>query len=657
VSSEPPILAGVDTGGTFTDVVVLAGGRLRHCKVLSTPDDPSRAIFEGLDRLGVGGSPLHIIHGTTVGTNAVLEGKGARVAYLTSEGFADVLELGRQNRETVYSLRQPQVEPPVPEALCLEVTTRIAADGQLLGRATDEELAALAERLEGLGPQAVAVNLIFSFLRPEEEQRIAAVLGERFFVSLSSRVLPEAKEYERGIATWLDAAVGPVISRYLERLRQRLPGATVSVMQSSGTTVSAAQAATQAVRLLLSGPAGGLAAARLAGEVTGQTGLMTFDMGGTSTDVALLDGEIPLSSHCRVGQWPLTIPSVDIHTIGAGGGSIARVDQGGMLLVGPESAGADPGPACYGRGGREVTVTDANLVLGRIPHDTLLGGYLPLDKELAGDAVDGLAKQLSCSRLEAARGVISVANEHMARALRVISVERGHDPRTYALFCFGGAGGLHACDLAELLDIPAVILPARAGVLSAQGMLASEPGRDLSRAILAPLAGLADADIMAEFATLEGAASAQLAAEGIAVEDMSFRRQLELRYLGQSAGIMVGFEPGSNHAEAFHQAHRAASGHRLDQAIELVNLRLSARAPAPVTTMRKAQPAGSTGPPRELYMADLKCMVPVHDRGHLGKGCTLEGPAIVAEKAATSWIAPGWVMRVDDWANLRLRRA
>jgi N-methylhydantoinase A len=657
VSSESPILAGVDTGGTFTDVVVLAGGRLRHCKVLSTPDDPSRAILEGLDRLGVTGSALHVIHGTTVGTNAVLEGKGASVAYVTSAGFADVLELGRQNRERVYSLRQPRVEPPVPGDHCFEVATRIAADGSLLGRATDDELAALLAGLEALGPEAVAVNLIFSFLRPAEEQRIARSLGERFFVSVSSRVLPEAREYERGIATWLDAAVGPVISRYLDRLRGRLPGATVSVMQSSGTTVSAEQAASQAVRLLLSGPAGGLAAARLVGEVTGQAGLMTFDMGGTSTDVALLDGEMPLSSHCRIGAWPLTIPAVDIHTIGAGGGSIARVDRGGMLLVGPESAGADPGPACYGRGGREATVTDANLVLGRIPHDTLLGGYLPLAKELAADALDDLAQQLACSRLEAARGVISVANEHMARALRVISVERGHDPRKHALFCFGGAGGLHACDLAELLEIPAVILPARAGVLSAQGMLASEPGRDLSRAILAPLADLADPDIIAEFAGLEDAAGAQLAAEGVAAGAISFRRQLELRYLGQSAGIVMDFEPGGDHAEAFHEAHRAASGHRLEQVIELVNLRLSARAPAPVTNMRKARAVRSSAHPKQLYMADLKCTVAVHDRDHLGRGLVLEGPAIVTEKVATSWIAPGWVMRVDDWGNLRLQRA
>jgi N-methylhydantoinase A len=636
--------------------VVLAAGRLRHCKVLSTPSDPSQAIFEGLDRLGMSARDLHVIHGTTVGTNAVLEGKGASVAYVTSRGFADVLTLARQNREEVYSLRQPETESPVAAELCLEVSTRIAADGSVLNRASDEEIESLCARLEELGPESVAINLIFSFLHPAEERRIAARLEKHFFVSQSSRVLPELREFERGIATWLDASVGPVISRYLERLQQRLPMASVSVMQSSGTTIAAEQSASQAVRLLLSGPAGGLAAARLAGEVTGQKRLLTFDMGGTSTDVSLLNGEIPLSNSCRIGAWPLTIVTVDIHTIGAGGGSIARVDRGGLLMVGPEAAGADPGPACYGQGGTAATVTDANLVLGRIPHDTLLGGYLPLHKGPANDAMDELARQLSCNKMEAARGVIRLANEHMARALRVISVERGHDPRKYALFCFGGAGGLHACDLAELLEVTEVVMPARAGVLSAQGMLASEPGRDLSRALLEPLSGFDDEELVRQFSELEGEALSQLAAEGVDKDDVTCRRRLEVRYLGQSSGIVLAFEAGASHAEAFHAAHESASGHRLDQVIELVNLRISARAPAPVTALNPIPETNSDPEPRMAYMADLKKTVPVLDRETLGPGHVMQGPAIVTEKVATSWIAPGWRMGVDKWGNLRLKR-
>ncbi len=384
---DTTVLVGVDTGGTFTDIVAWHRGEMRHGKVLSTPDDPSRAIVEGLQRLGLADRALQIVHGTTVGTNAVLEGKGARVAYVTSAGFRDVLTLARQNRRAVYALEQPAEAPPVPEDHCFEVATRCDAHGALLDRASDASLAALAEELGALGVESVAVNLLFAFLCPEEERRVAAAVADGRFVSLSSDILPEIREYERGIATWLNAAVGPVIDRYLRRLAGNLPAARVSVMQSAGTTVAADQAAAGAVRLLLSGPAGGIAAARLLGEVTGRERLLTLDMGGTSTDVSLLDGDIPLTNESRIAGWPLTIPTVDIHTIGAGGGSIARVDEGGMLLVGPESAGADPGPACYGQGGQSVTVTDANLVLGRLPADTLLGGYLPLDRDAAVEAM------------------------------------------------------------------------------------------------------------------------------------------------------------------------------------------------------------------------------------------------------------------------------
>ncbi len=649
------MLVGIDTGGTFTDVVLLAGEHSRHCKVLSTPDDPSRAIHEGLERLGVADRPLHIIHGTTVGTNAVLEGKGARVAYVTSAGFADVLTLGRQDREHVYRLRQPEVDPPVEPDLCLEVSTRIAADGQLLARADDGELTSLADALEARQAEAVAVNLLFAFLRPEEEQRIAAALAGRWFTSLSSRVLPEIREYERGIATWLNAAVGPVISRYLERLARRLPASRVAVMQNSGTTIAAEQAADQAVRLLLSGPAGGLAAAGLVGRVIGRERLLSFDMGGTSTDVALLDGGIPLTRDARIGPWPLGTQSVDIHTIGAGGGSIARVDAGGMLLVGPQSAGADPGPACYGRGGEAATVTDANLVLGRIPADTRLGGYLALDRARAEQALDGLAAQLGCDRLAAAKGVVRLANEHMARALRVISVERGHDPRDYALFSFGGAGGLHACELAELLEIPEVVLPARAGVLSALGMLASRPGRELSRAVLSEVRTLDDASLASGFAELEALAAGELEREGVAPRAIRFRRRLELRYRGQSGGLVSDFVPGADHAEAFHERHRQRYGHRLQHAVELVNLRLAAAAPAPLASLSPLPPRAGLAVARQVPMAELDGPVAVVERASLADGDRLEGPAIIVEPDATAWVPPGWRLRADAWGNLRLR--
>jgi len=651
-------LVGVDTGGTFTDIVVLERDgntdSMRHCKVLSDPSDPSAPIVEGLRRMGLENRGLKIIHGTTVGTNAVLEGKGARVAYVASRGFADVLTLGRQERQQVYRLIQPETAPPVPPEMCLEVSTRIASDGELLAVSDESELEQLGASLEALGVESVAVNLLFSFLRPEEERRIAGVLEDRWFVSCSSKILPEVREYERGMATWLNASVGPVISRYLKRLQARLPGSGIAVMQSAGTTIAADQAADQAVRLLLSGPAGGLAAARSIAAQTGNPRLMSFDMGGTSTDVALFNGEIPLTQHCRLGSWPLSIPSVDIHTIGAGGGSIARVDLAGMLLVGPESAGANPGPACYAQGGSRATVTDANLVLGRIPEDTLLGGYLPLDKRAAQQAVERLAADMNCTVLDAARGIVRLANEHMARALRVISVERGHDPADYALLCFGGAGGLHACDLAELLNMKKIIIPARAGVLSAMGMLVSEPGRELSAAVLKPLAGLADEEIGQLFRALEDDARGQLVNEGCDPQSVHFRHRLQLRYKGQSATIAIDWIPGEAHEAKFHQAHKKASGLRLPHPVELVNLRLSARAPAVLRSIdvRHAVRADEVG--GEVFVSELGESVPHRPRPGLTPGVSLEGPLLVTESAATAWIKPGWVVEMDAWGNLLL---
>ncbi|MCW8924824.1 MAG: hydantoinase/oxoprolinase family protein [Xanthomonadales bacterium] len=651
-------LVGIDTGGTFTDIVVVerdgATLGIRQCKILSDPADPSGPIVAGLEKLGLQDMALQIIHGTTVGTNTVLEGKGARVAFVTSKGFADVLALGRQERQQVYELQQAELAPPVPPECCFEVSTRITADGRLISQADDIELQQLVADLKTQGVDAVAINLLFSFLRPGEEKDIAAQLGDDWFVSCSSDILPEVREYERGMATWLNASVGPVISAYLARLQTRLPGAVIAVMQSAGTTIAAEQAAGQAVRLLLSGPAGGLAAARSLARQAGTPKLMTFDMGGTSTDVALLNGNIPLTNQGRIGDWPLSIPSVDIHTIGAGGGSIARVDRAGMLLVGPESAGADPGPVCYDQGGQQVTVTDANVLLGRIPENTLLGGYLPLNVRSAQQAMAELAKDMTCDLLEAARGVVRMANEHMARALRVISVERGYDPAEYALLSFGGAGGLHACDLAELLNMGRIIIPARSGVLSAVGMLVSEPGRELSRAMLKPLEGLTDEEIETAFQALEAEAMAQLLAEGCAEEDIQFRHQLELRYQGQSASIPVSWKRGGAHARAFHAAHEKASGLRLPHEVELVNLRLGAWAPAVLQSVDIKPVYEEVRPYEMIYMPELARDVPMYHRGTLQAEKSIPGPALVTESASTTWIKPGWVAEADEWGNLFL---
>jgi N-methylhydantoinase A len=458
------------------------------------------------------------------------------------------------------------------------------------------------------------------------------------------------------MATWLNASVGPVISRYLERLQIRLPDARIAVMQSAGTTIAADQAAGQAVRLLLSGPAGGLAAARSIARQTGKQQLMSFDMGGTSTDVALFNGKIPLTNQSRLGPWPLSIPSVDIHTIGAGGGSIASVDKAGMLLVGPESAGASPGPACYGQDGKQATVTDANLVLGRIPANTLLGGYLPLDLAASLKVVAELANDMNCDVLDAARGIIRLANEHMARALRVISVERGYDPADYALLCFGGAGGLHACDLAELLSMNHIIIPARAGVLSAMGMLVSEPGRELSQVILAPLRSVTDADIKNRFKRLEADARDQLIKEGCDSRTLEFRHQLELRYQGQSATISIDWSAGNQHEPAFHQAHLKASGLQLPHPVELVNIRLSARAPAALNSIDIGHESGDMAVGEVIRMPGVSEKVGLHKRADLPVNLSVNGPLLLTGSAATSWIKPGWRVKSDQWGNLLVNK-
>ncbi|MGI9322435.1 MAG: hydantoinase/oxoprolinase family protein, partial [Pseudomonadales bacterium] len=429
----------------------------------------------------VGRGLVNIIHGTTVATNATLEGKGVRTAYITNKGMKDVLSIGRQTRLELYNLAVTKKTITPEEDLLFEVDVRCAADGAVIKELDASELAALTEEVRRAEPEAIAVNLLFSFVNDEHERLIEAALAKDFFVSRSSAVLPEYREYERGVATWVNAWLGPIINDYLLALSKSLEPSQVAIMQSSGLTIAAAQAAGKAVNLLLSGPAGGLAAAQMLARLTGKSQLMTFDMGGTSTDVSLLQDGIRLSSENHIAGLPIAIPMADIHTIGAGGGSIAYVDEGGLLQVGPHSAGADPGPACYGLGGKDATVTDANLLLGRLNPDAFLRGEMALDMDAANAAVNRVAQQLGLTIQETAQGIVDIASELMAQALRVISIERGHDPRDYTLVCFGGAGGMHLCQLAETLEITEAIVPVHAGVLSALGMLATKPGREMTR--------------------------------------------------------------------------------------------------------------------------------------------------------------------------------
>ncbi|MGE0861997.1 MAG: hydantoinase/oxoprolinase family protein [Gammaproteobacteria bacterium] len=646
MSTSAPLIVGIDTGGTFTDFVLIEGERLVAHKVLSTPDAPERAILEGLAALGVLGREARIVHGSTVATNAVLEGKGARTAFVTNRGFADLLTIGRQARARPYDLTPPLPPVPVPSELCLETGGRLGADGSVVEPLTDEDLAALRAELVALAPEAVAICLLFAFQDERFEARIEAALADLpAFICRSSEVLPEFREYERGMATWMNAYVGPRMARYLTALESRLAPARLAVMQSAGVSAEPGYAARHAVNLLLSGPAGGLAGARHVGAAAGCERLLTFDMGGTSTDVALIDGELALTSEGRVGPWPVAVPMVDMHSIGAGGGSLARVDQAGMLHVGPQSAGAAPGPACYGLGGEQATVTDANVVLGRLPADLLLGGRIRVDRPRAEAAVGRVAAALGVELLAAAQGIIDLANEHMQQALREISIERGMDPRDYTLVSFGGAGGLHVCALAEALGMARALVPAQAGVLSALGMAVAHPGRQLSRTLRRPLATLDAAAIEAGLAELEARGAAALAAEGHAPETLVRRPSLDVCYSGQAFALTL---PWSGDcaalAERFEAEHRRRYGHALERPLEVVNLRLALEAPA--ARLPALAPVGA-GDPRGSAVRRV---------ADLGAGESVAGPAVLVGEGGTAWLAPGWRATADVARNLHLER-
>ena len=645
---------GVDTGGTFTDFVLLgADGRLRVHKVLSTPDAPERAILQGIEDMCLDSADLQLIHGSTVATNAVLEGKGVKALYVANRGFADLLNIGRQQRAALYDLQPPALPPTVPQGHCLETAGRLDAAGRLLEPLTDDDLVALVEEVRRQAPEAVAVNLLFSYLDPSIEQRIGAAMPEGVFVSLSSRVLPEIREYERGMATWLNAWIGPKVAGYLERLLDGRPGITVSVMQSSGDTVAATQAAGNAVRMLLSGPAGGLIAAR---HVGAGRPLLSFDMGGTSTDVALVDSEPRLTTEGRIGRFPVAVPMVDMHTIGAGGGSIAWLDAGGMLQVGPESAGADPGPACYAKGGVLPTVTDANVVLGRLQPEAFLGGEMRLDTAAAVRAVTSVADRMQVPAMQAAQDIVAVANEHMAQALRAISIKRGADPRERTLVSFGGAGGLHVCELAELLDMRAAMVPMHGGVLSALGMLVARPGRQLSRTHIGLLAEV-DVDELEEIqAVLRRQGIEALQEEGFKPDECDALASVDLRYAGQSYTLNLPWRGVASTIEDFHRRHHERYGHRLELPVELVNLRQWVRGPASGLELPPLPRSPAASPFGHCEVAGHASPVPQYWRGDLVAGQVVEGPALISEAVATSWVARGWSLRVDAVGNLHLSR-
>ncbi len=659
---------GIDAGGTFTDFVLVELGselRVRIHKTLSTPDAPEKAIIQGMESLGFADdkarAALVIVHGSTVATNATLEGKFARTVYISNRGFKDVLSLGRQTRPSLYALEFPAQPEPVPSELCLETGGRIAADGSTLEDLTELDIETLISSLKELKPEAVAVNLLFSFLDESFEKKIVdaiAIANPDLFVSRSSEVLPVYKEYERGIATWLNASLGPVVSGYVGRLKTALQ-TPIQIMQSSGETVSSEAAAKSAVNLLLSGPAGGLNAIKYIGEQIGEENFISFDMGGTSTDVALIEGRIATTNEGHIGPYPVGVPMVDMHTIGAGGGSIAYIDRGGILQVGPKSAGAAPGPACYGRGGAEPTVTDANLVLGRLVSESKLAGDLSLNSGLARGAIEPLATSLRLTIEETALGIIRIANQHMSRALRLISVNRGHDPRDFQLVCFGGAGGLHVCELAESMLMDKAIVPIHGGVLSALGMVVAKKGRQFSKTvnILKQKAKLPA--IEKAFRELELRALDELRSEGITeleLGEISIERRADIRYVGQSFTLSVAWQGLEQTFAKFASLHQQRYGYQLDAHTEIVNIQIKPKVLGEqfdLPTLKISKPCNVSSNVKVYgYENNVACYV----RSDLSAGQKLQGPCIVKEYSATTYLAEHWCARVDEFGNICLKR-
>jgi len=670
---------GIDTGGTFTDFVYEAAGTINVFKVASTPDDPSRAIAQGLQRIakesGTELSEIEIVHGTTVGTNALLQRRGARVALVTTAGFEDVIEIGRQARPELYNLNAIKPPPVVPTELRFGVAERVACDGEVLEPLTSDELKRLLEEVQRAQADAVAVCLLFSFVRPEHEQRIALALEKlQVPLSVSHQILPEYREYERTSTVCVNAYLQPLMGRYLRRFPGyaglRPAGARdarapkLRVMQSSGGSISAEAAANEPVRTILSGPAGGVVGALRVAAGAGFSNLITFDMGGTSTDVALCDRHgMRLTNESIVAGVPVAIPMMDIHTVGAGGGSIARIDEGGSLRVGPESAGADPGPACYGRS-LLPTVTDAHVVLGHFPGEALLDGEFKLDAARARRSLEALAKEMTkaatrkVSAIEAACGVLNVVTANMERALRHISVERGHDPRDFALLPFGGAGGLHAVDLARALRIPRVLVPRSPGALSALGVLQADVVKEQSRTVMLEAARGVEKRLESVFREMEKSARAILRDEAFPEAKQRHERSLAARYKGQSFELQIKTTSG-NIAAAFHRAHQARYGYAQDKnVVEIVSARVRSigivRSPRVNKSRALLRGHTSTKPHDsiETYFDGKKVRAGVYRREQLAPGARLRTPCIVTEYSATTLIPQHVSAAVDRHTNL-----
>ncbi|HEY1806630.1 MAG TPA: hydantoinase/oxoprolinase family protein [Terracidiphilus sp.] len=649
----------IDTGGTFTDCVCLVDGKLRVKKIFSSPANPSRAVLEGVRQLG-GAENVEVRHGTTVGTNTMLERSGARVAFVTTAGFEDTIAIGRQARARLYDWFAPAPVCLVEKELRFGVPERVSAEGEILREPTDEDLAALVEQVKASGAEAVAISLLFSFANPKTERRVeAALIGLGIPVSVSHRILPEFREYERASTTVVNAYLAPRMRSFLLVLEESISpgnvGSRVDIMQSSGGIVAVRVAAEEPVRTVLSGPAGGVVGACRMAQWAGFDKIIGFDMGGTSTDVFVANATTgaQLTRESTLAGVPIAVPMLDIHTAGAGGGSLARFDAGGMLHVGPESAGADPGPICFGRGER-ATVTDANFVLGRLDAESFLGGGVELDAERTRRLMNEQKGTLATVE-EFAAGMVRVVETQMEKAIRVISVERGHDPRDFTLVAFGGGGPLHACSLAAALRIPRVLVPAMPGALSAVGILLADTVRDFSRTVMLPGAAMESIDGI--FGELEKQGAEEFAAEGLSGVA---ERSVDLRYRGQGFELNVALDAKKpeRSIQAFHELHRQRYGFAdVARPVEIVNVRVRMIAASePYEPERQAVVAGdgSSGltAKRDVWFEGGWRATQLYKREMLRPGDEIVGPAMITEYTAATLVPPGSVAHVDALGNL-----
>jgi N-methylhydantoinase A len=680
--TRPPLRIAIDSGGTFTDCVWLQGSTLQILKVLSTPADPAQAIADAVSRIASDAYEIVVLHGTTVGTNTLLQRKGARVAFVTTKGFEDSIEIGRQQRPKLYDFFFEKDPALSPAELRFGVDERTSAEGKILRAPTPESLQTLAVQIAAQKPQAIALSLLFSFANPQNEKTVVAALAAlKLPLSVSHQILPEFREYERASTVLVNAYLQPVMQSYLQKLEERLSSgqeraqarvpvpqnpssqagapavhSQIFVMQSSGGITALATAAEQPVRTVLSGPAGGIVGAAAVAKRSGFDRIITFDMGGTSSDVALIDGQPTTTNEADVAGLPVRVPVLDIHTVGAGGGSLARFDAGGALRVGPESAGADPGPICYGKGERP-TVTDANLLLGRLPADQFLGGDFQLDLPRTQKIIaEWLKKNHSSLSLEQfADGVVRVVNANMEKAIRVVSIERGHDPRQFSLVAFGGAGAMHACELAHALRIPRVIVPAYPGALSALGILISDVVKDHSRTILLRVGpGAAfSAQLDPIFAELKRSIAAELEKEdwqGRAV----FESSCDIRYRGQ--GYELNLPYIADVLKRFHAEHKRRYGYSSpERDLEIVTVRMRGRVASPEKLSRfkiQEEQGRLTSSTQMVHFAGRRYKTPIIPRSSIQQGRRYRGPAIITEYSATTVIPPGLKYQKDRAGNL-----